>query len=395
MKLSTWTLTMPAFVLALALSPPSDAGTIRYELREGSILIDDCIVCLRPSYEMALRGSFLLSPSLRGNAAEGNLFDLTELFFFTLDGGYAGTGDGLLSASDDFSSQGLRLEVEINGVSGIELENTVSDPVTAPWPTIDIWVREKAPRDPLHLYSLRLVAAPVAELVPYELAEGSMLVETCTPECRRLDILAPLTGTFLLGEIAGAPNPVSTYRVDAIDFRGAAGDREFRVTGAGTYRQGGEVALLQEMRLEVAVNDRPSVILRAAPASPGATFPAIDIELEEENPPFDHYRLRIVARPRSSPSPAYRRGDATGEGTVNLTDAVDILAWLFMHGAAPGCLDAADANDDETVDAGDPVYLLFYIFLDGPPPPSPGTERCGWAATPSLGCETYPSCGGA
>src|ERR1041385_3518797 len=40
------------------------------------------------------------------------------------------------------------------------------------------------------------------------------------------------------------------------------------------------------------------------------------------------------------------RGDSSGDGAVDLNDAVYSLAYLFQGGETPGCLEAADANDD-------------------------------------------------
>jgi hypothetical protein len=65
------------------------------------------------------------------------------------------------------------------------------------------------------------------------------------------------------------------------------------------------------------------------------------------------------------------RGDANSDGTVNLSDAVTVLNYLFLGSSRPGCVDAADANDDGRLDIADPVRILNSLFLSGPPLPPP------------------------
>jgi hypothetical protein len=74
---------------------------------------------------------------------------------------------------------------------------------------------------------------------------------------------------------------------------------------------------------------------------------------------------RITAYDRRLLNPV---GDANGEGTIELGDAVYILNYLFKNGPPPVPMDKADANCDETVDLGDAVFLLNYLFKGGPPP---------------------------
>jgi diadenosine tetraphosphatase ApaH/serine/threonine PP2A family protein phosphatase len=104
---------------------------------------------------------------------------------------------------------------------------------------------------------------------------------------------------------------------------------------------------------------------------------------------------------REEPEPTFRRGDADGTGTVELTDAVLVLNWLFLGSAAPGCADAADANDDGKVDLSDPVQVLGFLFLGSAAPPSPGPETCGDDPTDDdlpycrdAGCESAGFTGG-
>ena len=88
----------------------------------------------------------------------------------------------------------------------------------------------------------------------------------------------------------------------------------------------------------------------------------------------------------------FRRGDANGDGTVNIADAIHVLSALFGGGALPACSDAADGNDDGVVDIADAVAVLGFLFGGREPLPPP-FPQCGPDPTPdSLACDTYPSC---
>jgi hypothetical protein len=61
-------------------------------------------------------------------------------------------------------------------------------------------------------------------------------------------------------------------------------------------------------------------------------------------------------------------GDANGDATVDISDAVYLIAYIFSGGSAPSPLLAGDANCDSTVDISDVVYLIAYIFSGGSAP---------------------------
>jgi PKD repeat protein len=61
-------------------------------------------------------------------------------------------------------------------------------------------------------------------------------------------------------------------------------------------------------------------------------------------------------------------GDANGDATVDISDAVYLIAYIFSGGSPPEPLIAGDANCDATVDISDVVYLISYIFSGGAAP---------------------------
>ena len=64
----------------------------------------------------------------------------------------------------------------------------------------------------------------------------------------------------------------------------------------------------------------------------------------------------------------FARGDANGDGTIDIGDVVYIINYLFRSGSTPNPLWTADANSDGVVDIGDAVYLINYLFRGGTPP---------------------------
>ena len=68
---------------------------------------------------------------------------------------------------------------------------------------------------------------------------------------------------------------------------------------------------------------------------------------------------------------SFRRGDANGDASVNVSDAVGILDSLFSFAGGPDCVDALDVNDDGSIDISDSVYLLLFLFSGGNAPTAP------------------------
>ncbi len=61
-------------------------------------------------------------------------------------------------------------------------------------------------------------------------------------------------------------------------------------------------------------------------------------------------------------------GDANSDGTMDISDPIFILAYLFVSGTPPSPLSAADVNGSGEVDIADAVYILSHLFAGGPPP---------------------------
>jgi len=75
------------------------------------------------------------------------------------------------------------------------------------------------------------------------------------------------------------------------------------------------------------------------------------------------------------PPPVFLRGRVNSDASVDISDAVSALLYLFAGGVI-GCPDAADTNDDGLTNVTDAVYLLEHLFRGGPDLPTPN-GACG------------------
>jgi hypothetical protein len=71
------------------------------------------------------------------------------------------------------------------------------------------------------------------------------------------------------------------------------------------------------------------------------------------------------------PGTSYLRGDANGDGIINVGDIVYLVSYLYKSGPVPAPIWVGDCNCDEIVNVGDVVYLVSYLYKGGPPPGCP------------------------
>lgn len=76
-----------------------------------------------------------------------------------------------------------------------------------------------------------------------------------------------------------------------------------------------------------------------------------------------------------STEPTFKRGDSNLDGSLDITDAVNVLVGLFAGGEL-GCFDAADVDDSGSANVGDAVFLLNFLFGGGTAP-APPFFSCG------------------
>ena len=116
----------------------------------------------------------------------------------------------------------------------------------------------------------------------------------------------------------------------------------------------------------------------------GSSEESGDIVLES-----DHHKV-VLPQSVVFAGRKYIRGDANSDGTLDLSDGVYILQFLFLGGPGLECPESGDVNDDDKGDLSDAVFLLQFLFLGGAripaPHPDPGVDPdgdvCGFPPEP-------------
>ena len=165
----------------------------------------------------------------------------------------------------------------------------------------------------------------------------------------------PELGLFTIGVLADALPPFDGLLIPAVGFPLDM----VQVTGQILRTEAGEI------RLDVlAGGERPRV---------PPLFAVDNLPVRATQTPTGVIRVETGAA-----TPAFIRGDANLDASLDIGDALTIFGALFQDAGPLGCLDAADANGDDGLDLSDGVYVLHYLFLDGarpmPPGPLPGVD---------------------
>ena len=93
-------------------------------------------------------------------------------------------------------------------------------------------------------------------------------------------------------------------------------------------------------------------------------------------------------RAERDPGAEFFRGDSNQDQRVDLSDAVYVLAELFLGGPPSVCQDASDANDDGQLNISDPVTILGSLFLGSGPLPPPYADAGRDPTADDLGCSS-------
>lgn len=72
---------------------------------------------------------------------------------------------------------------------------------------------------------------------------------------------------------------------------------------------------------------------------------------------------------------SFIRGDVNDDGSLDISDPVCLLGYLFLGSAVPYCSDAGDANDNGELDLSDAVFMLGSLFQVSQPIPAPNPDR--------------------
>lgn len=85
-------------------------------------------------------------------------------------------------------------------------------------------------------------------------------------------------------------------------------------------------------------------------------------------------------------SAAFIRGDANQDLTIDISDPIMVLDYLFGSTLVLPCEDAADGNDDGDLNIADAIKVLQYLFGSGSAPPTPFPDPNFDTTPDNLGC---------
>jgi len=130
--------------------------------------------------------------------------------------------------------------------------------------------------------------------VRYRLVEGSLLIHNIG---LGPPIIVAIQGSFWLRPTG--QDPLFRYfDIDDLRFTGSIFQLEYAGEMDGTYRIGGELALVQEMTLDGRINDFKELRLESGLVMVQARFPWVEIDLFQVPPdPFESFNIHLVAVP--------------------------------------------------------------------------------------------------
>ncbi len=143
---------------------------------------------------------------------------------------------------------------------------------------------------------------PISEIQSYRLFPGSTFQRSCSGPCAcPIGAQLPMQGTFSLVELDSDPL-FANYAVVMVDWLvapdGSSNASSYLpVTGSGMYRLGGEVAVEQQMSLDLMVGQQPPVLFDSGLVPGGQAFPRINVKLVNGAGSCVTTAMGIYARP--------------------------------------------------------------------------------------------------
>jgi hypothetical protein len=308
---------------------------VQYRLIQGSTLIYERLIIAPPFQPLVstsrLTGVFQMSR--QASPLDWEFFQVSNLALRAdelPDGTTEVAGGGGYQRSDRFKSQQMELSVQIGSFQAELGSDAV--PLKEPWPMLDITVKGTVSRiGAQHTYTLHLIAVPELRSWRYQLLGPSFLVDDCPP-CGRPTIQVPLRGSFDL--VLYEENPiVSRYALCDLELAAGGGpDAPYQLSGGGTFSQGGEVALHQEMKLETRLKTAAGAVPRGFTNDTmqvSRPWPLLELDLTDTAGEWILiYRLHLLAAPVREIwfSTVNKMTSSSGKWPDNLISSGDVLS---------------------------------------------------------------------
>jgi hypothetical protein len=211
--------------------------------------------------------------------------------------------------------------------------------------------------------------------VLYRLTRGSTFERGCFDPCEcPLQLGVHPHGTFNLTRTDS--NPLfDIYAVTDVAWTVALGGQDVKITGSGTYRIGGEVAVVQQLQLDLAVGGATVQRFDGGLVPVNARFPAIDVVISIHGMYCYDTVIRVVAVPATLPTSGgdFAKLDPYGavadffyDGDVDLSDFSHFQACFNGPNRSPTMTDCGDADLDADSDVDLADFTVFQACFNGP-----------------------------
>jgi hypothetical protein len=110
--------------------------------------------------------------------------------------------------------------------------------------------------------------------------------------------------------------------------------------------------------------------LYGTPTYGGSYYFAVRVE-DSSDPPLEDIETGMKLVVTEAPEPPYVCCDADDNETVNVSDVVLLINFVFGDGPEPIPLESGDVDCNETVNVSDIVFLIAFVFGDGYDPCDP------------------------
>ncbi len=340
-----------------------------YRLTTAATCANGCVgACDCATVIDTLRGTFRLRYT--GSDPLNDYYAVSDVYLASAPGGTEQrfVGSGTYQVGGDFALvQRMQLDLWINGAPPTHFDSGSVPVSNPPKDGLDVTVSITGAICYDTILDLVAVPVPQTEILPYTLGGASQYQEGCWPPC---DCILydpqPATGTFGLVLLDSTPL-YTEYAVVDVDWWvsgrvPAQGDPH--VTGGGRYRVGGEVAVMQQITLDLSFGTSAPVHFDSGWGVGGGAFPALDVVVDVNGMQCFDQVFYVHAQPTIPP----QDGDLNCDGHVNFNDINPFVVALVDRSAYEsqyaGCRWLnADCNGDGRVDFRD--INPFVVLLAG------------------------------
>ncbi len=168
------------------------------------------------------------------------------------------------------------------------------------------------------------------------------------------------------------------------------GDWQLKINEASLVDSSAFKILNSPLVETIAAGSQATLSIEFTPISIGTNNATLQIKTNISNQELLQIQLSGIGKTKPE---LFNRGDSNQDQTIDTSDSIYTLVFLFLGTVQQSCLDSLDFDDSGLIDISDPIANLSYLFLGGTPPPGPAQQTCGQDTTADeLNCESFLDC---